>query len=420
MDGEGYVAIFQSWSQPLESVVTGPLQYGDGDDGNLDGCAPFPSGSLEGKVVLVDRGNCNFTLKISNIVNGGGVAGIIAVIDDSVPFNSADGGERPVNIPSYMISLADANAIRAASTEDSVATLDPENKQILPSQMATSSSRGPQNDPRQLIKPEIGAPGGSVSATVGTGTRRGPFSGTSAAAPVVAGTAALLLHAYPDLTPAEVKARLMNSGETNVLQFDMLAPITRIGSGDVRVDRSLTARAAAWDMENEQGALSFGFIDVAKRQERHFRRIMVRNYSEDTIVYRITPTFRYDDDKESGAVEVRANFPGDLQVLPGEDRFVSIEMTIYGDRLPTNHMNSGREGDNSTALTVNEYDGYIILDDGVQPLHLPWHVLPRKAANVSFEDDRLDFSEGIPTTVNAYNLGAGTAQISTYSVIALR
>ena len=40
---------------------------------------------------------------------------------------------------------------------------------------------------RRRIKPEIGAPGASVSAIAGTGTGTGPFGGTSGAAPMVAG-----------------------------------------------------------------------------------------------------------------------------------------------------------------------------------------------------------------------------------------
>ena len=47
-----------------------------------------------------------------------------------------------------------------------------------------------------LIKPEIGAPGASVSAIAGTGTGEGPFGGTSGASPMVAGSAALLLEGF--------------------------------------------------------------------------------------------------------------------------------------------------------------------------------------------------------------------------------
>ena len=51
-------------------------------------------------------------------------------------------------------------------------------------------------------------------------------------------------------------------------------------------------------------------------------------------------------------------------------------------------MNSGSNGADPAALTTNEYDGYLVLDDGKQPIHLAWHVLPRKAARVQPEHDR--------------------------------
>jgi minor extracellular serine protease Vpr len=138
--------------------------------------------------------------------------------------------------------------------------------------MVGSSSRGPQHENTTLIKPEIGAPGASVSAIAGTGTGEGPFGGTSGAAPMVSGSAALLLEAYNGtiataqgpppgkakgigLKPLEVKALLMNNGETNIINDPLtgaLAPITRIGGGEVRVDRALSAPVAAWDNDLPQ------------------------------------------------------------------------------------------------------------------------------------------------------------------------
>ncbi len=168
--------------------------------------------------------------------------------------------------------------------------------------MVGSSSRGPQNENTTLIKPEIGAPGASVSAIAGTGTGEGPFGGTSGAAPMVTGSAALLLEAEPGLSPIEVKARLMNNGETNIDTdpFTGLAPITRIGGGEVRVDRAVGAPAAAWDDGGTSGALSFGFVDVSKNTITLHKKVRVRNYSDKRITYSITPTFRYADDEAIG------------------------------------------------------------------------------------------------------------------------
>jgi hypothetical protein len=48
---------------------------------------------------LVYRGSCNFTRKISKITLGGGVAGIIGLIDTSSPYSAGDSGDGPIEIP---------------------------------------------------------------------------------------------------------------------------------------------------------------------------------------------------------------------------------------------------------------------------------------------------------------------------------
>src|SRR5688572_19198036 len=71
-------------------------------------------------------------------------------------------------------------------------------------QLALYSSRGPSS-PGWDLKPEVVAPGSSIlSAGVGGGTF--VASGTSMAAPHVAGAAALLLQLHPDWSPADVKS----------------------------------------------------------------------------------------------------------------------------------------------------------------------------------------------------------------------
>jgi subtilisin family serine protease len=66
------------------------------------------------------------------------------------------------------------------------------------------SSLGPTNDDR--IKPDISAPTGEIVP----GYREG-FFGTSGAAPLVAGVAALVMERFPDMTAPEVKAFLMEN-----------------------------------------------------------------------------------------------------------------------------------------------------------------------------------------------------------------
>lgn len=80
-------------------------------------------------------------------------------------------------------------------------------------------------------------------------------------------------------------------------------------------------------------------------------------------------------------------------------------------------MNSGSAGADPTTLTLNEYDGYIELDDGKHPLNLAWHVLPRKAARVTPSTTTL-IPGPSPQVIGLANGGVGTAQNDAYALLA--
>jgi subtilisin family serine protease len=430
--GADYPAVFQSWSTPPGGVLSGPVQYADGAGGNLDGCAPFAPGSLTGLIVLVDRGGCFFTTKIFNIGNAGGIVGIIGLVAPGAPFDGgfADPGG-PITIPGYMISQADSNAIKAALP--AAGTVDPDNVLSLAGQMVGSSSRGPQHENTHLIKPEVGAPGASVSAASGTGDGETGFGGTSGASPMAAGAAALLLEGFDTngkgmgkgkakglaLSPLEAKALLMNTGETNISidPFSGLAEITRIGGGEVRVDTAMGAPAAAWEAGGYSGGLSFGFVDVADASMSVTRSVQVHNYSNEWRDYTVTPSFRFDNDAASGAISPSA--PGSISVNPGfgNDTVFDVTLDIDGAALPGNFMNSGGSGADPSGLTINEYDGYLTLEDGEHVMSLPWHILPRKAARV-VPDQTTIVPGSFPQAIGLDNTGIGTAQNDAYALLA--
>jgi minor extracellular serine protease Vpr len=148
------------------------------------------------------------------------------------------------------------------------------------------------------------------------------------------------------------------------------------------------------------------------------KTVRVRNYSNEWRTYDITPTFRFADDVATAAVSVSA--PSSVTLNPGfgSDAFFDVTLTIDGALLRGNFMNSGSAGADPSGLTTNEYDGYLVLDDGEQPIHMAWQVLPRKAAEV-VPDRATIVPGGFPDVLGLDNMGVGTAQNDAYSLLAV-
>ncbi|MEO6868731.1 MAG: M36 family metallopeptidase [Ginsengibacter sp.] len=72
----------------------------------------FNAAALNGNIALIERGNCNFSIKVKNAQLGGAIA---AVIINNVPNEviSMGGTDNSINIPAVMISLEDGNAIKS-------------------------------------------------------------------------------------------------------------------------------------------------------------------------------------------------------------------------------------------------------------------------------------------------------------------
>ena len=437
--GGSYPAIFQSWAAPLEGAITAPAQYGDTDGTNLDGCLPY-TGDLSGKIVLADRGGCFFSDKILNIGQAGGLVGVIGLVAPGEPFTGGFGGGDLPTIPGFMVSLAAADDFRAAAAAGLTITFDPANGASLVGTMTSSSSRGPSNFYNQ-VKPEIGAPGASLSAEVGTGSGETPFGGTSGASPMVAGSAALLLDHFDDtgrhMRPRDIKALLMSSAETEIYTTataisEQLAPITRIGGGEVRVDRAMAATGYVYDRDRHgsgSAALSIGQVDLI-RVKTYTKRMAVVNITGETRTYDLSVEFR--DPAKAATEAVDISLPESVTVPAYSEKVIEVEFEIDPRLLPPWALNVGGNGAGADALDLSEYDGYILLDDrstsddDADPMHAAWHLLPRAAAQtrltgrVPQDGLKLD-SElfGFPAAeVGVANWGYGTADVTAFSLLA--
>ncbi len=416
-------AVFQGWAVPLTTPIEGPVFYPATAAKRLAcpdaaGASPFAPGELAGQIVLIDRGACAGSIKMANVSAAGAALGIIGLVDGSAPFSFSYGGG-VIDIPAYMINLADANTIRAGG----VVRFDPADLLPLSGTLASTSSRGPTMN-ANLAKPEIGAPGASISASSGSFVGTAAFGGTSGAAPMVAGSAAIIRGARPQLKPLEIKQLLVNTADPNVAQPsaagsvfpDQAAPITRIGGGEVRVDRALFSPTFVTDVTDEitGGASSAGYLDVSLPVQALVRTLRITNISHYSETYRVLPNFRYQDDADTRAVSVFA-IPSVVRVAPGRSATVRLLTFINGKNLRNNLMNAGSMGNAIGPLTANEYDGYITFQAQTHAINLPAHMLPRKAARVVAYNKH----GGAPGEKTLFNLGVGTAQLQAFSLLGL-
>lgn len=382
-----------------------------------------------GKIALIDRGLCAVSLKVDRAVISGAIGVLIAnnVPGDAPSFSFGGGANMTETL---IIRQNEGNLIKSRIPTDTVnVTVSPLTFIPLAGSMVASSSRGP-NYSFSAAKPDIGAPGASVSAISGSGTDVTAFGGTSGAAPMVAGAAALLLSAEPGLLPHEVKARLMNTAERNVLinpatQPGVLAEISRIGGGEVRADRAISSTTTAFaanpqilngEPYTDGVSLSLGYHRLLTGTYTFTRSVAVGNQSGSSRVYSITPTFRYTDDLVSGAVTV--SVPPTISVGVFQYQHFVVTWTVDVSKLPLWAFTGGSSLGNGSLLRTNEFDGYLLIGDTTDTVAVPWHILTHPAAGIltpTVTSAVVTQSAPIVTTLNNPQ-GARSGRVDTFAL----
>lgn len=175
-----------------------------------------------GMIVLCDRGENARAEKSQVVADAGGIASVLVNVDPG-----------SIDLDDHAVPTVHADAqyrddlLAAARTPGTVITLEAGNSSGIETPapvVAGFSSRGPAvADGGDVLKPDIAAPGvGIIAATANPEDGEPTFSflsGTSMAAPHVAGLAAIYLGAKPLATPAEVKSALMTTA-TDVVTAD--------------------------------------------------------------------------------------------------------------------------------------------------------------------------------------------------------
>jgi hypothetical protein len=98
-----------------------------------EGCGAMSNaGSLPGKIAVIDRGTCSFTVKVKNVQNNGAIA---AIVIDNIPGEApfAMGGtDNTITIPAVMISYEDGVNLKATMVSNTVNATEAPVPQITP------------------------------------------------------------------------------------------------------------------------------------------------------------------------------------------------------------------------------------------------------------------------------------------------
>ena len=201
--------------------------------------------NFEGSILLIERGSdieneiVYFSDKEKNAADVGAKAIVVYNNKPGIFFGEliheyVDEGYNPT-IPALSLSREDGLLIKEILQSDTKGILD---VFYHPDFVAYFSSRGPVSP--FYIKPDLVAPGAFINTTDINGNYK-ISSGTSFAAPHVAGTAALILQKNPQLSPQELKSILMTTSKIVYDQFDDRFPIEVSGNGRIDASKAINA-----------------------------------------------------------------------------------------------------------------------------------------------------------------------------------
>jgi minor extracellular serine protease Vpr len=320
------------------------------------------SADLTDTVVLIERGDCGFHEKAANAQTAGADAVILynnqpGLVSPSV---TPPGAEDPeITIPVIMVQQSDGRRIsqligsgdRALTWTAGTVTMPGPNGGLV----SSFSSYGLTAE--LDIKPDLGAPGGNIWSTfpVELGSY-GTSSGTSMAAPHVAGAVALLQQARPELSPTQIRDVLQNTADPALWSlnssYGLLEGVFRQGAGLIDVDDAIEATTLVTPGKLPLGESGDGPHEVTLRVTNTGTEPVtyaVRNNAETVAAggQSTNPTF--------ATARAQMTGPSEVTVQPGATATVRLELTP-----PT--------------LTGYLYSGWIeLLPDGRgAPLRVPY------------------------------------------------
>lgn len=353
-----FFAKYGSISPDLEGVISGDLVAAT----PFDACSPLDT-ELTGKIAFITRGSCAFTSKLQNALDAGAIG---AVVMNNVPGAAITMGGSAVDLAGAMISLEDGQTLLAELGMGSVSSeLAPTNTKEYTEDddtMSSFSSRGP--GPTGLFKPDLAAPGSSIkSALSGSGDGTLTISGTSMAAPQVAGMAALLREKFPELGPKAIKAIMQNTASPAKVMGvpGATPPLSLQGAGIVNIEKALAATSYA-----APGGIGFGRV-TPEYNGAVTRYLTIHNMSDSGKRYRISHA------PNQSLPEGAANLSFNSEVYVGAGQSQAISVTLY---LNAQAMES--------KTGFNEMDGWLLISSEGETMRVGYMAVVDPASRLNY------------------------------------
>jgi minor extracellular serine protease Vpr len=317
----------------------------------------LPAHSLDGKIVLAERGLCPFVTKADQAK----AAGAMGIVLSDNRQGEANGIPVALPIPAGMIANLDGDHLRSAMAASGGQTSirighDPlELETGRSGVMASFSSAGPTAFGHDL-KPDVSAPGVQILSSTLPNTnasRFAVFDGTSMATPHVSGAAALLLQLHPAWTPPEVKSALVSTAgpawaDTGRTQE---APVTLEGGGLVALPNAADPR-----IFTDPVSLSFPDVNV------------LHGAASSALLVRIEDagggggTWTVGLQSQAATAGASLNVAGTIDIAPGGEADLSVVASASG------------------AAVQGENYGFIVLHQGSVTRRVPYFFLVDKPA----------------------------------------
>ncbi|MTD30792.1 S8 family serine peptidase [Planomicrobium sp. YIM 101495] len=344
---------------------------------------------VEGKFVLVSRGEIAFVDKIAAAKDAGAVG---LLVHNNVGTGPAvvSLGDAFEFLPTFDMATEDGAAVRAALA-DAAGTVSFEN---VTSSMTTgddvndSSSRGPST-PNFDIKPDVSAPGTNIMSTIPMYKADFPDAvydeaysrktGTSMATPHIAGVAALVIQANPEWDAFDVKVALSNTAEIlDTEKYDVFAQ----GAGRVNAYAAAFPEVLAYAqdtaildqsgeiVDNVKGTITFGPQDITTGDVSVSKEVIVTDMAGNGGDYSVE-------------VLTTSAYEG-AEVVVDQS---SVALDANGEVVLTVTLNADQ---NAAAKTGDEILGYVVIADGDTEISLPFAADFGGAATAEITDMAID------------------------------